>query len=40
MPDAAIFGIGLFTFLLLVGGLVFSFREIQRTTPGQAEKRK
>ena len=40
MPDLAIFGIGVFTFVLLAGGLIFSFREIQRTTPGDAEKRK
>ena len=40
MPDIAIFGIGLFTFTLLVGGLVFSFREIKRTTPGAAERKK
>ncbi len=38
MPDAVIFGIGLVTFELLADGLVFSFREIQRTTPCAAEK--
>ena len=37
MSDTAIFAIGLFTFLLLAGGLAFTVYEIRRLNPQESK---
>ena len=39
MSDTAIFIVGVFTFLLLSGGLLFTFLEIRRMESGATAKR-
>jgi hypothetical protein len=40
MSDAVIFCVGLFTFLLLAGGVGFTFIEVRRIEEGDRQKRR